>query len=261
MTSETVAISKPSRLSRFLAFKSLLVTFSMVGMFATNVASLVSDVAHNWMHNAIWNVLSIGSPDVANRALANGPRSKLDEKVRLRTADLEASNKRLVAANDIQAKELQAANLKSRKLAEQMDLNGKQAKATVSKVHKRLAKSVSRNLAALPGEAIPYLGMGVALAVTSLDIHDACETMKDFNDLLRIMDQGEENPDLCGQKVPTVDEVLASAKSGWRTSVQLIAEESKSFNITAPDVRLPSRSEMIKASCAAVSVPYLCAGK
>ena len=39
-------------------------------------------------------------------------------------------------------------------------------------------------MAALPAEAVPYLGVGVTLAVTSLDIYDACTTMKEINGLL-----------------------------------------------------------------------------
>lgn len=85
--------------------------------------------------------------------------------------------------------------------------------------------------------------------------------MKDFNDLLRMMGQGEEKPDLCGQKVPTVDQVLASTKAQWRSSVQRVTDDAKAFKVAVPDVRLPTRDEMTKASCAAVAVPYLCPEK
>jgi len=245
---------KKSLWRRLLALKGLLVAFSLVSLLASNVASLVSASAHDWMHNALWRVLSIGGQAVADRALANSPKVKLDETVKAKTAELDAKHKH-------QAKELEDIQVKNRKLAQQLDVNGKQAKATVAAVHQRLAKGVSRNVAALPSESIPYLGLGVTLAVTSLDIYDACQTMKDFNALLRIMGQGEEKPDLCGQKVPTVEQVLASTKAEWRASVQRVAEESKALKITTPDVRLPSRDEMTKASCTVLSVPYLCPEK
>ena len=246
--------SQPNLWRRFVAFKTLLVTFSLVGLLASNVASLVSASAHDWMHNALWRVLSIGGSAVADRALANSSKSKLEDTVHKRTADLDAKNR-------LQAKELEDVHDKNRKLAQQLDVNGKQAKATVAAVHQRLAKGVSRNVAALPSESIPYLGLGVTLAVTSLDIYDACQTMKDFNDLLRKMGQGEERPDLCGQRVPTVDQVLASIKTEWRSSVQRVTDDAKAFNVAVPDVRLPTRDEMAKASCAAVAVPYLCPEK
>lgn len=249
--------SIPQQLSlwrRFLAFKTLLVSFSLVGLLASNVASLVSASAHDWMHNALWRVLSIGGQTVADRALTNSPKVKLDQTVKAKTADLDAKNR-------LQAKELEDVHVKNRKLAQQLDMNGKQAKVTVAAVHQRLAKGVTRNVAALASESIPYLGLGVTLAVTSLDIYDACQTMKDFNGLLKMMGQGEENPDLCGQKVPTVDQVLASTKAEWRSSVQRVAEDAKAFKVPTPDVRLPTRDEVARASCAAVPVPYLCPEK
>jgi len=196
--------SKPSLWRRFVAFKTLLVSFSLVGLLASNVASLVSAGAHDWMHNALWRVLSIGGQAVADRALANSPKAKVDQTVKAKTADLDAKNR-------LQAKELEEVHVKNRKLAQQIELNGKQAKATVGVVHKRLAKGISRNLASIPSEAVPFVGIGVTLAMTTMDIYDACQTMKDFNTLLQAMGQGEENPDLCGQKVPTREEVFKTA--------------------------------------------------
>jgi hypothetical protein len=254
MSNDDTTPHQPSLWRRIAAFKTIVLTLSMAGLIASNVASLVSASAHDWMHNALWRVLSIGGQTAADRALANSPKTKLDQTVKTKTADLEAKNR-------LQAKELEDVHVKNRKLAQQLDVNGKQAKATVAAVHQRLAKGVSRNVAALPSESIPYLGLGVTLAVTSLDIYDACQTMKDFNDLLRMMGQGEEKPDLCGQKVPTVDQVLASTKTGWRSSVQRVTDDAKTFKVAVPDVRLPTRDEMTRASCTVVSVPYLCPEK
>ena len=251
MTLDPATSFKPRLWHRFLAFKGLLVAFSLVGLLASNLASLMSASAHDWMHNALWRVLSIGGQVMADRALAKSPKSKLDQTVKAKTAELETKNK-------LQAKELEDIRVKNLKLAQQLEANGKLAKDTVAAVHRRLAKGVARNVAALPSESIPYLGIGVTLAVLSLDIYDACQTMKDFNDLLRMMGQVEEKPDLCGQELPTVDQVLASAKAGWRSSVQLVTNDAKAFKVDVPDVRLPTRDEMVKASCSVVSVPYLC---
>lgn len=254
MPSNRVTPQKTSLWRRFLAFKGLLVAFSLVGLLVSNVASLVSASAHDWMHNTLWRVLSIGGQAVADRALENSPKSKLDRTIKAKTAELDAKNK-------LQTMELEDVQVKNRKLAQQLEANGKQAKTTVAAVHQRLAKGVSRNVAALPSESIPYLGLGVTLAVTSLDIYDACQTMKDFNGLLRMMGQGEEKPDLCGQKVPTVEQVLASTKAEWRSSLQRVTDDAKALKVAVPDVRLPTRDEMTKASCTVLSVPYLCPEK
>jgi hypothetical protein len=182
----------------------------------------------------------------------------LEEEVKRRTADLETRNKVLAATNEIQAKELEAAHIKSQKLAQQLDVNGKQAKATVEAVHQRLAKGVTRNLSALPAESIPYLGLGVTLAVTSLDIYDACQTMKDFNALLKMMGQGEEKPDLCGQKIPTLDQVLTEAQSNWRKSYERVLGDAKQLKVPVPEIRPPSLDEVSKVTCPVVKLPGLC---
>ena len=85
--------------------------------------------------------------------------------------------------------------------------------------------------------------------------------MKDFNALFSRMGQGEENPDFCRERVPTIEQVLASAKAEWRSNVQRVADESKGFKVAAPDVRLLTPDEARKASCATVSVQQLCLGK
>ena len=247
--------------SRFLALRTLLVVFSMLGLLASNVASLVSASAHDWMHSALARVLATGGQPFADRVLRDSPKASIEQTVRARTHDLETRNRHLTVAYQDQARQLEQVNVRNRQLVHQLDASGKHAKDTVATVHRRLAKGVSRNLAALPAEAVPYIGVGVTLAVTSLDLYDACQTMKDFNTLLTMMGQGQENPELCGQKVPTVDQVLSSAKSGWRTSVETVAQESRAFKIPVPEVRLPNREEVTRATCAAVSLPFMCDGR
>lgn len=201
MSNDDTTPQEPSLWRRIAAFKTIILTLSMAGLITSNLASLVSASAHDWMHNALRSVLSIGGQAVVDRALANSPKAKVDQTVKAKTADLDAKNR-------LQAQELKDVHVKNRKLAQQIELNGKQAKATVGVVHKRLAKGISRNLASIPSEAVPFVGIGVTLAMTTMDIYDACQTMKDFNTLLQAMGQGEENPALCGQKVPTREEVI-----------------------------------------------------
>lgn len=185
-------IEKPSLFRKLMAIKSLLVAISISTLLATNIASLTNSAAHNWMHSVLWTVLSIGGDVFADKALSNSPKSSIEQKIKSQTADLEVKNKKLV---------------------QQIEANGKLAKETVSTVNKRLVKGVARNIAALPSEAVPFVGVAVMVASTTLDVYDACQTMKDFNVLLNMLGQGEENPELCGKRVPTVDEVKASAKT------------------------------------------------
>jgi hypothetical protein len=60
MSRDPLTLQQTSLWSRFVAFKSLFVSFALVGLLASNVVSLVSVSAYDWMHNALWRVLSIG---------------------------------------------------------------------------------------------------------------------------------------------------------------------------------------------------------
>lgn len=259
MSRDPLTPQQTSLWSRFVAFKTILVSLILVGLLASNVASLVSVSVHDWMHDALWRVLSIGGQVVADRAMVNSPKVKLEEEVKRRTAHLEAKNKELAENHKLQAKELDATRAKSQKLVQQLDANGKQAKATVATVHQRLAKGVTRNLAALPAESIPYLGLAVTIGVTSLDIYDACQTMKDFNALLNMMGQGAVNPELCGQKVPSLDQVLTEAQSSWRKSYDQVKNETKQvLQMPMPEIRTPSLDDVSKVTCPVVKLPGLC---
>ncbi len=50
---------QPSPWSRFVAFKTLLVSFSLVGLLASNVATLVSASAHDWMITPLFSSNSV----------------------------------------------------------------------------------------------------------------------------------------------------------------------------------------------------------
>lgn len=259
MVIETSAQKRAAWSVAFLALKPLLLIFSLTGLVASNIASVVSASAHDWMHSAIWRVASLGGEAVADRVVANGPKGKLNQSVKERTAELESRNKQLSSAHELQARQVDAAHAQTQKLARQLEVNGKQAKETVAAVHQRLARGISRNMAALPSEAVPYVGIGVALAVTSLDLHDACQTMKDFNALLLMMGQGQEHPGLCGHKVPTVEQVLAKVNTEWRSGYALVKDEAaKVQHIRMPDLTSPTWDELARVTCPVVTMPALC---
>jgi hypothetical protein len=237
---------------RFLAFKGLLVAFSLVGLLASNVANLVSASAHDWMHNALWRVLSIGGQAMADRALANSPKSKLDQAVKAKTAELDAKNK-------LQTKELQDVQVKNRKLAQQLEANGKQAKTIVQNVNARLLNGLKRGIAALPGEAVPYIGVGVSVGVIALDSYDACQTSKDFNTLLVMLNQPPQPMPNCQVVIPTVDQVLTSAQTEWRTSYGRVRDEAKQvLQVPVPEIRTPTLEDVSKVTCPVVKLPVLC---
>ncbi len=212
LTAEVQVPKEKSWFAGFIALKSLLVSISIAGLIATNVASIVNATVHDYLHKALWSVIAIGGEVLAQKAMNNSYKAKTEQKIKAQTAKLEAENKQL--NSNIENKNKQIADLETKKktLTKTFDDNGKFAKKTAIKLRNRLAAGVARNLANLPSKAAPYIGVTFIVASTTLDVYDACQTMKDFNELLVLLGQGEEKPDICGQKVPSADEVKASVK-------------------------------------------------
>jgi len=62
---------------------------------------------------------------------------------------------------------------------------------------------------------VPYLGAGLVVTVTAADVIDGCDTVRDVNEMLRILEVepiDDHESEVCGIKVPSVDEVLTNIK-------------------------------------------------
>jgi len=265
-----------------------LMAFFLVGLVATNIATLVSDSFHDLMYTGLRKALLIGGEVFADKMLKNSPKARLSKKIGVETNRLDSENKLLESSNKKLKSELDAGNVekkslnsKNQKLAaaiddvtrrhqkltvdfgglsRKQDNHAKAAKSVAASVNHRLAQGVARNTAAISAEAVPYVGIGVNLLVTSADIYDACATMKDINILLQMMGQGEKKPDYCGTKLPTTQQVLANVKSQWRSSMESVTREAKSIptSVVIPEVRLPTAKEAVSAICPSVHLPGLC---
>lgn len=68
-------------------------------------------------------------------------------------------------------------------------LQTRQSIASASKrVSQRTARAAARNSLSLPAEFVPFAGIAAILAVTSLDLYDACATAKDMNAIRAALD-------------------------------------------------------------------------
>jgi len=106
-----------------------------------------------------------------------------------------------------------------------MALHKDRMSALGEKVLGRAARSVTRHLAALPGHALPVLSATVAVGSAALDIHDACESLKEVDDVNKGVDLPSVNRSgVCGQAVPTADDLLADAQANWRKVYEASAE-------------------------------------
>lgn len=119
------------------------------------------------------------------------------------SADLADSKAKLAASE----KQVGALN---KKLA----TSKKQVGGLTKKIATRTSRSVLRSVASIPAEAIPYIGPFTIVAVTGLEIKDACATMEDLRELNGLLDTAEDidTGTVCGLKVPDLDIIMDQLK-------------------------------------------------
>ena len=85
----------------------------------------------------------------------------------------------------------------------------KKRKAVARKFGNRLTARTKRvaaaSVAAIPGEAIPFLGVGILVAGTAYELYEACESMKDLDELYAGLGMDEEVPGDVVREVCEVD--------------------------------------------------------
>lgn len=82
-----------------------------------------------------------------------------------------------------------------------------------NRVVKRTAKRTARSVASIPLESIPYLGVAMILAVTTLEVKDACADVTDIGELhseMNIKDTAtpEIIDKICHPEIPSIATIL-----------------------------------------------------
>jgi hypothetical protein len=261
-----------SRASWSAGITAPLLIVMVLTLGAANVATVASSTFHDLVFGMVQRALLIFGTEAAENLLQSSLKRESEAHTRKATALLTEENNALNLKNKqlgLQKGELDVKHTKAladadaakvahaRTSSELGDVKlkrvaeAKHAKAMATSVRTRLAKGVVRNNAAIPGEAIPYIGIGVTLGVMALDLYDACQTMQEINELMTLLGQGEENADFCGMKIPTVPQVLARMRTEWKAGAEQVAREAKglSAGVPVPEVRLPSAAEARAVIC------------
>lgn len=91
------------------------------------------------------------------------------------------------------------------------------SKVVARRVAVRTAAGATRSVTTLAGKALPYLGAASILTLTALDIADACQTLKDANELAIAAGtvKGGEEGTICSMQVPSIDQVRTWAGGLW----------------------------------------------
>lgn len=130
------------------------------------------------------------------------------------------------------------------------------AKRAVGSVSARSARSVARNVAGAAGESLPVIGAAIVAGMVYMDVKDACDTLKDLNEMSRAVGvEPEDESRVCGVRVPTKEELTAIATSNWKNAYRSAAE-AIGKPITLPTV---SWDDLKKQVCAMTgTVPMVC---
>lgn len=99
-----------------------------------------------------------------------------------------------------------------------------------SSVGKRVARGAALSLSSAPAEMVPYAGAAFVLGALAVELNDACETMKELDELTSQLEMTFGEPlevnKVCGMEVPSYDVVLAETK---KRRDDLIGNAKESF--------------------------------
>jgi hypothetical protein len=159
------------------------------------------------------SVLSSSPTELNRQAIEVAARHSAEIATRQQRATVLA-----LAANSLALADATGALIKEHKALRQTHLALAQtSKAVARRVAIRTAGGATRSVSTLAGKALPYLGIASVLALTAYDVADACQTLKDANELEIAAGalQGNEEGKICGLQVPSIDQVSAWAGGLW----------------------------------------------
>lgn len=220
-----------------------MLTWASAGMIVDTKSMTSRKLLHHAMTLRI-AALAICLFAVSNSAHAqNAAASALsDSGAEPATASLEEKYAALEAANvelEGRVAELEKVNRDLESKAAQLQrtvlITNTAGRRLSSSLARRIPKSVSRHVSTMAGTSIPYIGVGVLVAMTALDIKDGCESLRDLNEMNRAMGlEREDESQVCAMQVPTREEVIAQVINNWRTAYVNAAAWANQYEARLP---------------------------
>jgi hypothetical protein len=173
-------------------------------LIVTNVLSVTSAAFGEMLHDII-------SLSPVKQLLRNSPVTKA-RRIQAENGEIKKMNRELLEKQGIQTIKVLEARKISKGIAE------------------RVANNVAKNVASIPTEAVPYLGAAVVVTVTALDVKDGCDTVRDVNEMMKILEVEPTDVDereVCGIKVPSSEEILSSIKQDIGGTIYSAKERTK----------------------------------
>lgn len=204
---------------------------AILGLGLLNVLTLVNDGVHAAAYGVIQAVAANKVVETIGRVisdkpmLANSTTTKRISDVKIATERLAAERTVLMAAN----RTLENRNSFLAKAQVALEQKQKVHIAAMKKISTKVAfrsiKNAARNFSSMVLEAVPYVGTGVMVAVTALDIDDACNNVRDLNEMNKVAGlPGEDSTKVCGIRVPSREEILAQVKLKGQNAYKAAAD-------------------------------------
>ena len=245
------------------SFKAL-IALLFVGSIAMNIITMTwttEGIAAKGALAAVASITSVaadlGIKLAINEKVITDLRGELDasEEVATGLRGELAANKKVITdlGNELATKskaiidlgiKLAAIEIVATGLKNRLDANKKAVSQITKRITRRTIVGVGRNITAAYAEAIPVYGVAVILGVTSWELYDACQTMKDMDEIIRSMDIHDtvEKDKACGVEVPSKEEIFKAIKS----SPGKVLASVREFGVDIPEDALEDIPEDIR---------------
>lgn len=221
--------------------KGLAIVLVILALAASNVMTLASDHFHAKAYGVLKAFVSLPVVDTLAKAffpafiLISSPTEKTAAKIEAATRPLAVATRDLIEATRHlldEDKKLAAANRSERnlllknhldeqnrlvkthsdereKLLETTERHRAATKRLAARIVPRMTKNAVRNVSSIMLEALPYAGIPVMIAVTTADVLDACETLKDLNLMNEAFGEAKQDESkVCGMQIPSAKEIF-----------------------------------------------------
>jgi hypothetical protein len=217
-------------------------------LVATNLATLMSERAHTAAYGGLKSALSMAVAETAlSRLLAASPTVRRAQTIDAATKTLRVEKAALAASTAALERRHSALDQSHRELtSKHSELIRKSAtraeavKVASKRLAARAASSAARSFSTVGAKAIPVMGVSILVASVAWDLKDACDTLKDLNDVSAAFEHEPVNQaQVCGFKVPSAAEVKRKATENWKRVYQQSAEvlNAPGAGITVPLVQ------------------------
>jgi len=119
----------------------------------------------------------------------------------------------------------------------------------------RATRGVARHVGGAAGESIPVVGTTVVAAMLALDVVDACDLIKEVNEMNRSVGvEVEDEQQVCGVTVPDQKQLAADVSKNWQAAYQAAARVVGK----PPTIPQVSWNDLKAQVCAVTAVPMVC---